>query len=100
MGIAAGFALLSVLGLEQFGLDPAHGVVWGVMVAAMAVGVAVGLKSPLLAIVLVPELAGDYTLLLVIAVVVLAATVVDLGLDRVIRRFGPLVPDVVYDDDA
>ena len=100
ISIAAGTALLSLLGVEHLGIEPGVGVVWGVMVSSMAIGVAVGLRSPLLAIVLVPELVGDYTFLPVIAVVVAAATVVDMGTGYVISRVASPVPDVIYDDDA
>ena len=40
------------------------------MVAAMAVGVAVGMRSPLVAVFLIPELLGDYRLVLPLVVVV------------------------------
>ncbi len=100
MSIASGTALLSLFGFEHLGVDVGAGVAWGVMVTAMAVGVAVGLRSPLLAIVLVPELVGDYTILPMIAVVVGAAVLVNLGLDHAVERVTPLVPDVVYDDDG
>ena len=70
------------------------------MVSAMAVGVTVGLRSPLLAIVLIPEFVGDYTVLPVIAVVVAVALLVDRGIDSVINRIASPVPDVIYDDDA
>ena len=100
MSIAAGAALLAVLGVEELGVSIGADVAWGVMVSAMAVGVAVGLRSPLLAVVLVPELVGDYTVLPVIAVVVVATFVADRVVDRVVRRLGRLVPDLVYDDDA
>ena len=100
MSIASGTALLSLFGVEHLGVDVGAGVAWGVMVTAMAVGVAVGLRSPLLAIVLVPELVGDYTILPMIAVVVGAAVLVNLGLDHAVERVTPLVPDVVYDDDG
>ncbi|MEP6299939.1 MAG: chloride channel protein, partial [Ilumatobacter sp.] len=99
MSIASGTGLLCLLALEHLGVEIHGGVTWGVMVAAMAVGVTVGLRSPLMAIVLVPELVGDYTMLPVIAVVVAAAVLVDRGVDRATKRTAR-VPDVIYDEDA
>jgi H+/Cl- antiporter ClcA len=49
----------------------------------MAVGLAVSLRSPLMAVVMVPEMTGDLRLVLPSAMVVLAA----LGLQRVERLF-------------
>ncbi|NLA35060.1 MAG: chloride channel protein [Actinobacteria bacterium] len=98
--IAAGAALLALLAAESAGIDIGDSAAWGVMVSAMAVGVTVGLRSPLLAIVLIPEFVGDYTVLPVIAVVVAAALLVDRGIDSVINRIASPVPDVIYDDDA
>lgn len=100
VSIAAGTALLALLGAELLGVDAGAGVAWGVMVTSMAVGVAVGLRSPLLAIVLIPELVGDYTMLPVIVVVVIAATLFDRGVDHVISRVASPVPDVIYDEDG
>jgi CIC family chloride channel protein len=100
MAIASGAALLVLLGLERFGLDVRGDVVWGVMVSAMAVGVAVGLRSPLMSVVLIPELVGDYTLLPLIAAVVAITWLVDRVVDRLIGRVGRRVPDVVFDEDG
>jgi H+/Cl- antiporter ClcA len=100
MGIASGSALLVLVGLQNLGLDIGAGVTWGVIACAMAMGVAAGLRSPFLAVVLVPELVGDYTMVPVMGVVVALVYLVDLGVDRVIRRVRPLLPNVVYDEDA
>ena len=100
LSVAAGTALLAVFGLDSLGLHPDNGVIWGAMVASMAVGVAVGLRSPVLAVMLVPEFVGDYTFLPLIAVVVIVGRLIDLGLDRVISRLATPVPDVIYGDDA
>jgi H+/Cl- antiporter ClcA len=89
-----------LVGLQDLGLDIGPGVTWGVVACAMAVGVAAGLRSPLLAVALVPELIGDYTMVPVMGAVVAVGYVVDLGIDRLIRRVRPLVPNVVYDEDA
>jgi CIC family chloride channel protein len=100
MGIASGCALLVLLGFENLGLDIGADLMWGVAVCAMAIGVAAGLRSPLLALTLVPELVGDYTMLPVIGIVVAAVYVVDLVVDRLVVRVRPLVPKAVYDEDA
>ena len=68
MGVAGGTALLVLLAADSLGVGVDHP--WDAMVAAMAIGVAVGMRSPLVAIFLIPELLGDYTLVLPIAVVV------------------------------
>jgi CIC family chloride channel protein len=73
---------------------------WEAMVAAMAVGVAVGMRSPLVAVFLVPELLGAYRLVLPIAVVVGMAYVLDRGIDVLVARFGRFIPTGVYDEDA
>lgn len=98
MSITAGIGLLVVLGLGELGLRTAHP--WDVMVACMAVGVTVGLRSPLVAAVLVPEMLGDYLLVPAIACVVAAAVALDRGLDALLRRVGAMLPVRVYDEDA
>lgn len=70
------------------------------MVAAMAIGVAVGLRSPLVAVFLIPEMLGDLTLVPAIAVIVAAATVVDRGIDRIAILPGFVIPCGVRDEDA
>lgn len=100
MAIASGAALLALLGLEGLGLDVGGDVVWGVMVSAMAVGVAVGLRSPLMSVVLIPELVGDYTLLPSIAVVVGITWLVDRLVDRAVTGLGRRIADGVYDEDG
>jgi CIC family chloride channel protein len=98
MGIAGGVGLLVVLAARDLGLTVDHP--WNAMVACMAIGVAVGLRAPLVAIVLIPEMLGDYALIPVIALVVGVAVVVDRGLTLAIDRFGAVVPGGVYDEDA
>ena len=70
------------------------------MVAAMAVGFTVGVRSPIGAIFLIPELVGDYRLVPLIALVVAPTWLLDRGLDRAIGHFGAAIPDEVYDEDA
>ncbi|NLA36114.1 MAG: hypothetical protein GX868_10580 [Actinobacteria bacterium] len=52
-----------------------------------------------MAIVLVPELVGDYSLLPLVGAVVAVAVLVDRGVDRAISR-SARVPDIIYDEDA
>lgn len=98
ISISSGTALLTLLAVDSLGLAVTHP--WDAMVAAMAIGVAVGLRSPLVAVFLLPEMLGDYTLVAPIAVVVALAVVLDRGLDRLVLRFGEHVPTGVYDEDA
>lgn len=84
MAVAAGWGLLTVLAVERFGVD-LPGSRWDAMLLAATIGVAVGLRAPLLAVVMVPEMAGDYRLLPLTAAVVLLALPLDrLILDRLI----------------
>ena len=98
MGVAGGTALLVLLAADSLGVGIQHP--WDAMVAAMAIGVAVGMRSPLVAIFLIPELLGDYTLVLPIAVVVGVAWLLDRALDRFLLRIGTTVPSGIYDEDA
>ncbi len=98
MGIAAGTALLMLLAADSLGVGAEHP--WDAMVAAMAIGVAVGMRSPLVAVLLIPELLGDYLLVLPIASVVGVAWLLDRVLDRLMVRVGAVVPSGIYDDDA
>jgi CIC family chloride channel protein len=98
MGVAAGCALLVFLSLDAIGLDVSAR--WEAMVAAMAIGVAVGMRAPLVAVFLIPEMLGDYALTIAIAGVVGVAFVLDRGLDRAIVRLGGRIPGDVYDADA
>jgi H+/Cl- antiporter ClcA len=70
------------------------------LIVAMAVGIAVGMRSPLGAVFLLPEMVGDYTLVPVVAIVVGLAVVLDRGMDVVSRRLDRSVPTGIYDEDA
>ena len=72
LAVSAGWALLAFIGLDALGFD-LPGARWDGMIAAMAVGIAVGLGSPLLAAVVVPEMVGSVSLLPVCALVSFAA---------------------------
>ena len=96
--MSAGFGLLTLLAVDGLGLDVSHP--WNGMVAAMAVGFTVGLRSPIGAIFLIPELVGDYRLVPVIAMIVAPTWLLDRVLDRAIGHFGASPDDQVYDADA
>lgn len=98
MAVAAGTALFVLLAADSLGVGVTHP--WDAMVAAMAIGVAVGMRSPLVAIFLIPELLGDYALVLPVVVVVGAAWLLDRALDRVMLRIGAAVPSGIFDEDA
>lgn len=85
MAIVAGWGLLTVIAVERLGFD-LPGSRWDAMILAAAVGVAVGLRSPVMAVVLVPEMVGDYRLLPFTAIAVLLASAVD----ALWRRHGPV----------
>lgn len=84
MAIAAGWGLLTVIAVERLGVE-LPGSRWDAMILAAAIGVAVGLRAPLLAAVLLPEMVGDYLLLPLTAVAVCLAV----GVDRMITRWQP-----------
>ena len=98
ISVSAGFALLTMLAAEGLGATIAHP--WNGMVAAMAVGLTVGLRSPVGAVFLVPELLGDYGLVPVVAVIVVVAWFLDRVVDRIALRVGERLPTGVHDEDA
>ncbi len=98
LSVAAGFALLASLGLSAVGIAPVSP--WSITIAAMATGLAVGLRSPLMAIVMVPELVGDYSLIPVVAAVVAVAWLIDRRVDQVLVRGGKRLPAGIQDEDG
>jgi H+/Cl- antiporter ClcA len=98
MGVAGGTALLVLLAADSLGAGVARP--WDAIVPAMAVGVAVGMRSPLVAVFLVPELLGDYSLVIPVALVVAVGWLLDRALDRLVERTGGQVPTAIYDEDA
>lgn len=98
LAVGAGWALIGMAVLDAAGpgvRDP-----WGLVVAAMVVAVAVGLRAPLMAPVLIAEMTGDYAVLPALAVVAAAAfgfdRLVDLGISRPTRSR----LEQVHDEDA
>jgi H+/Cl- antiporter ClcA len=73
---------------------------WTIVVLGGAAAIAVGLRAPLTAVVLLPELTGSYALVPACAVVVLLAVAFDRSLDAAERRWGGKVPVVVHDEDG
>ncbi len=74
--------------------------VWTVVVLGGAAAIAVGLRAPLTAVVLLPELTGRYALVPACAAVVLLAVAIDRSLDAAERRWGGKVPAGVHDEDG
>ena len=99
LAVSAGWALLAFVGLEAAGFD-LPGARWDGMIAAMAVGVAVGLGSPLLAAVVIPEMVGDVSLLPVCALVSFVAWYADRRLAGWRSRRWPTLEPKLRDDDA
>lgn len=98
LSITSGSMLLVLLAAESLGLRLEHP--WDAMVAAMAVGVAVGLRSPFVAVFLLPEMLGDYSLVPAIALIVALAMILDRAVDHLVERYGRTVPAQVFDEDA
>ena len=66
----------------------------------MAAGLAVGLRAPLMAAVMVPELLGDYSLIPVLSAVVVVAWLIDRRIDRWLLRGGEQLPSGIHDEDG
>lgn len=95
---AAGSALLVVAGLQGLGVtsvDPS-----AVVVMSAGVAIAIGLRAPLTAVVLVPEMMGQLALVPATAAVVLAAVVLERVFDRLVVRLQPPAPSVIQDEDG
>ena len=99
LAVSAGWALLAFIGLEAVGFD-LPGARWDGMIAAMAVGIAVGLGSPLLAAVVIPEMVGSVSLLPVCALVSFAAWYGDRRLAGWRSWRWPTLESKLRDDDA
>ncbi len=76
IAIAGGWALVTFELVEALGFE-LPGSRWDGMVVAMIVGVAIGIRSPLTAIFLVPEMLGELSLVPIAAATVGAAVVLD-----------------------
>ena len=98
MTVAAGSSLCVVLVFHALGGGEVY--VWGVVVLSAAVGVGVGLRSPLTAIVMLPEMAGQRSLIPATALIVGVATLVDRRIDDGVRRLGNRLPTAIRDEDG
>lgn len=97
LAVSSGWALLAFVTLDAAGLD-LPGTYWDGMMAAMAVGIAVGLRSPLVGAFAVAEMAGDLTLVPILALAVAAAVALDRGGEHwYSQRRRPIE---IHDEDA
>ena len=99
LAVAGGWALAAFIGLEALGVHLGEAS-WDGMLTAMAVGVAIGLRAPILGAVAVAEMAGDYRLLPLTAATVLVAIIIDHLIDRRMARFGGSDHDLLRNDDG
>ena len=103
MGVAGGAAMVTLLVGNTLGWHSSQP--YGAVLAAMAIGVAVGLEAPLMAVVLIPEMVGDYRLMVPIGAVVGVAVLLNMLLSRAIAAWaGPTattgLPAGVRDEDG
>lgn len=98
ISVSAGVALLTLLALHGMGFGVTS--MWDGIIAAMAVGLTVGMRSPIGAIALVPELVGDYGLIPAIAIIVGLAWLLDRLVDRLFDHVDERVGVDVHDEDA
>ena len=99
LSVSAGWALLTFLALHNLGV-PLPGTYWDGMVVAMSIGVAVGLQSPLLGMVVVAEMAGQVQFIPVIAFIVLIATQLNKVVDKHVMSRTHRLPKMFQDQDA
>jgi H+/Cl- antiporter ClcA len=99
LAVAAGAALGSFVVLDALGLH-LGGSRWDGILIAMAIGVAVSVRAPMVAVVMLSEMTGDFRLLPLSALVVALAVLLDRRLDRRRRRAGHHVPATLHDEDA
>lgn len=99
LAVSAGAALGSFLLLDGLGVHLA-GSRWDGILIAMAVGVAVSVRAPLVALVLLAEMSGDLRLVPLSALAVAVAVGLDRLVDRTRRSGGHRVPARLHDEDA
>jgi len=98
MTVAGGASLLVVAALDRVGV---HAVgVWPVVVMSAAIGIAIGLRSPLMAVVLVPEMMGQLALVPATAAVVAVAVLAERSFDQVVLRLQRPSPPIIHDQDG
>ena len=99
LSVSAGWALLTFIALHNLGV-PLPGTYWDGMVVAMSVGVAVGLQSPLLGMVVVAEMTGQIQFVPVIAVIVFLAIQINKIVDKQVMSRTHRLPSIFQDQDA
>jgi CIC family chloride channel protein len=99
LSVSAGWALLTFLALHNLGV-PLPGTYWDGMVVAMSIGVAIGLQSPLLGMVVVAEMTGQVQFIPVIAFIVLIATQLNKVVDKHVMSRTHRLPKMFQDQDA
>lgn len=99
LAVSAGWALLAFIGLDAVGFD-LPGARWDGMIVAMVVGVAVGLGSPLLAAVVIPEMVGSVSVFPVCALVAFLAWYADRRVTGWRSTRWPRLEPKLRDDDA
>jgi CIC family chloride channel protein len=99
LAVAGGAALASFLALDLLGIQ-LGGSKWDGILIAMAVGVAISVRSPLVALVMVAEMAGDARVLPLTALAVGVAIALDRVVDHVQRIAGKRVPIALHDEDG
>ena len=99
LAVAGGAALASFVALDAFGVQ-LGGSKWDGILIAMAVGVAISVRSPLVALVMVAEMAGDARVLPLTALAVGVAIALDRAVDHVQRIAGKPVPIALHDEDG
>ena len=99
LAVAAGWSLLTFIGLHNLGFQiPVT--YWDGMVVAMSVGVAVGLQSPLLGMVVVAEMMGQVQYIPILAVAVLIAIQLNKVVNTQVMARTHHLPSMFQDQDA
>lgn len=99
LAVSAGAALGAFVLLDSLGFH-VTGARWDGILIAMTIGIAVSVRAPLVAVVMLSEMSGDFRLLPLSALVVALATGLDRLVDRHLRTRGHRVPPTLHDEDA
>lgn len=99
LAVSAGWALLTFIGLHNIGIHlPVT--YWDGMVVAMSVGVAVGLQSPLLGMVVVAEMMGQVQFIPILVVAVFIALQLNKVVNTKVMAHTHRLPSMFQDQDA
>jgi len=99
LAVSAGWALLTFIGLHNLGVQ-LPGTYWDGMVVAMSVGVAVGLQSPLLGMVVIAEMMGQVQYIPILAIAVLIAMKLNKVVNTQVMVRTHHLPSMFQDQDA